>query len=78
MTKYSTFNQQEKKETKKTVFNKVVADGGIVEEADKTPEEYNNVVLLGYDKDFGDTFMAWNDNDKDVLIIFFGEKGDEF
>jgi hypothetical protein len=76
-TKYTSLIQ-ERKEVKKTVFNKIVNSKLEIEEAISTPEQYNNVLYLGKDKDYGDVFKAWDNNTDENFTIFFGVKGDEF
>ena len=77
MTKYSTLNS-EKQMGKKTVFTCCVEEGfTVVECRNEEPDEWDNVLYLGNDGDYGDVFKAWNSNSSHFMI-YFGEKGDEF
>lgn len=66
-----------KKEPKKTVFNQSVRDNFTVAPAIDQPNEYKNVMFIRHDVDYGDVFIAWDDNPNDFTILF-GEAGDEF
>ena len=68
---------EEKKVVKKTEFKKVLMDSGICD-AEHTPNDWDNVKHLFFDKFFGDVFKCWDDDDEDGFTLFFGEKGDEF
>ena len=69
---------ENKKESKKTVFKKYITSNSSVEKAISEPSCYDNVLHIGYDKDYGDVFKAWNDNSPNDFVIYFGAKGDEF
>lgn len=65
------------KSEKKTVFKFIVdANLEVLELTNIEPEDYENVLFLGYDTDYGDVFKCWNN--PSVFAIIFGEKGDEF
>ena len=49
-----------------------------VEKTSDKPENYDNVLHIGKDVDYGDVFKVWNNSNPNDFIIFFGEKGDEF
>lgn len=76
MTKFMTLDGK-KKEGKKTVFNYIVGGTLEIEGAYLQPSDYNNVLFLGHDNQYGDVFRAWNNYDEEFTICF-GEKGDEF
>ena len=78
MTKFKTLNSN-KKEKKETVFTHYVDTGKTIEKTDiDEPEQWKNVLHIGYDDDYGDVFKAWNEDDQNEFVIFFGQKGDEF
>ena len=63
---------------KKTVFTRYVEDDStVVECSNEEPSDWDNVLYLGNDRDYGDVFKAWN-SDGRYFMIYFGEKGDEF
>ena len=65
------------KTEQKTVFKKMVGADFEMEKIEcLTPDDYDNVLYLGYDEDYGDVFKCWN-HESDFAIIF-GEKGNEF
>lgn len=66
-----------KKEPKKTVFNKSVRDNFTVAQTVDQPYEYENVMFIRHDENYGDVFIAWDDNPNDFTLLF-GEAGDEF
>lgn len=67
-----------KKEVKKTVFTHFVNAKKEIKDAKVQPEKYDNVEFLFHDKDYGDVFKVWdNDNQSDYRMLFFGAKGDE-
>lgn len=75
-TKY--INLDSKTKSKKTVFTKAVSKDltGIVDTSAK-PEDFENVLHIGYDSKYGDVFKCWNIHEH-IFLIFFGTKGDEF
>ena len=77
MTKFKTL-QQSKPKNKTTFDTFLVNKRRITTQAVANPTEYDNVLYIGYSQSYGDVFKAWNDNDEDNFIIYFGKKGDEF
>jgi len=77
MTKYSTLDNK-KKEGKKTVFNNCVDEHLKIVSYKTSPHNWDNVLHIGFDEDYGDVFKVWDDSDENTFIIAFGEKGDEF
>lgn len=75
MTKYSTLNN--KKKGKKTVFKRAVNTTLQISDTQVTPQDYKNVLHLGYDMNYKDVFKCWDENPNSFVIVF-GEKGDEF
>ena len=76
-TNFLTLNKIVKTE-KKTVFNKIVTYNLKIEDIEiTTPDDYLNVLHLGYDGEYGDVFKCWSEDENDFSIIF-GEKGNEF
>ena len=70
---------KKQKENKKTIFTHIVEfDKKIKETSFNKPEDYENVLYIGYDNDYGDVFKVWNEEEENNFIIFFGTKGDEF
>ncbi len=65
------------KESKITVFSQSLSDNFTVAPAVNQPYEYENVMFIRHDEDYGDVFIAWDDNPNDFMI-FFGTAGDEF
>lgn len=64
-----------KKETEfKLLIN--IHDGPV--SAFKEPSDYDNVLFIGHDIQYGDVFKAWNTNSQNIFTLYFGEKGDEF
>ena len=80
MTKFKVLQDDNSKEEKKTVFNHIVSHNGLTdyEVALTKPEEWDNVLHLGFDSIYGDVFKVWNDTDNSDFTLYFGEKGDEF
>ena len=77
MTKFISIEKdtQEKKETVFTKHydfnrNEFVDTKGV-------PEDWDNVVYLGYKRDVGDMFKCSDFKNKDKFNIFIGTKGDE-
>ena len=68
--------QPVKKQTKFTHY--VDKDKQISSTPLVTPSEYDNVLHIGTDEEYGDVFKAWDDGEKNNFIIYFGVKGDEF
>jgi len=61
-----------------TVFEKRLNPDGILEEADSEPNEWLNVMWLGFYSDtLTDMFKCWDDDPND-FYIYFGKKGNEF
>lgn len=72
----------EKKKPKKTVFKKIVGFnpiiGAFIEDTNDRPKEWQNVMHLWKDKDYGDVFRCFDDANGSDSTIYFGEAGDEF
>lgn len=78
MTKFSTLDRK-KKEVKKTTFRYYINENLEIGASRTTPESWDNVLHIGYDRVYGDVFKVWSDHhEEDTFIIMFGEKGDEF
>ena len=78
-TKFITLNGDLKTINKKTVFTKGInGDFSITNEICLQPKDWDNVLYLGHDKDYGDVFKAWDDGNEEDFVLFFGKKGDEF
>ena len=76
-TNYLTLDKMVKTE-QKTVFKKIVTYDFKIKEIEwTTPQDYDNVLYLGHDGDYGDVFKCWSEDENDFAIIF-GEKGNEF
>jgi hypothetical protein len=75
-TNFMTLNGQ-KSEKKETVFTHCVNGNMDISKAALEPKNYENVLHIGYDNNYGDTFKVWNNNENE-FIIYFGTKGDEF
>lgn len=76
-TKYTSLDKEEK-EFKKTVFNKFISNDLKIKNTICEPQSFENVLYLGYDKEYGDVFKAWDNKENNRFTIFFGIKGDEF
>ena len=76
MTKFTTLNGT-KKEGKKTEFTHYVYSKMEITETISKPKDWDNVLHIGYDVEYGHVFKAWDDNDK-TFALYFGIKGDEF
>jgi len=76
-TKFMTLNEGKTKVENTTSFDKQLWNGRI-EISEYTPDNFDNVLFLGNDGDYGDVFKAWNNESPEAFWIFFGEKGDEF
>ena len=81
MTKFMNFNPDKPNPGKKStrfIYEIATANPPIVEETERSPENFDNVVHLYYDKSLEfDVFMAWNEDITNAWI-FYGTKGDEF
>lgn len=78
MTNYIRLDGNKKKEPKETIFLKYVEANRAPNEPISKPKSFDNVLHLGHDKNYGDVFKAWNDNDHDNFSLYFGVAGDEF
>lgn len=66
------------KEDEKTVFDKCLYSDGSLKDADTKPNDWLNVMWLGFYSDtLGDMFKCWDD-DPNCFTIYFGKKGNEF
>lgn len=61
---------------KPTVFTHVLEGNKKVSESEVGPNNYSNILHIGFDYQYGDVFKCWNDNPNDFTITF-GVKGDE-
>ena len=80
MTKFRRINLEksnDKKCPKKTVFNNYVTSYLNIASAKIPPDDYEVVIHIGMDRQYGDVFVAYND-DPNKFFIYFGEAGDEF
>ena len=77
MTKYLTINGHEPKGERETQFRKAI-ELDRIETAGADPENWDNVMWLGYNSVYGDVFKAWDNGSEDDFCIYFGIKGDEF
>ena len=79
MTKFRRINleQSNKKHPKKTVFNHYVTSYLNIASAKNPPDDYEVVIHIGTDKEYGDVFIVYDDS-PDRFTIYFGEAGDEF
>lgn len=77
MTKFLTLQTLAIKEKKETKFQFFINSEMNVQECQNEPNDFKNVLWIGYDIGYGDVFKAWNDNEND-FVIYIGEKGDEF
>ena len=76
MTKYTSI--EDSKEVVKTEFYKCLGDDLIAFSASGKPSNYDYVQYIGSDKDYGDVFKVWNEDNEGSFTIYFGKKGDEF
>lgn len=83
-TKFMTLDNigKERKIKNSTIFKYTVGnDNGIPKITTTTlrPNSFNNLLFIGYDSAMDlHVFKAWDDDEEDSHIIFYGIKGDEF
>ncbi len=80
MTNFRRINLEEEIEIikpKGTIFYNSVNSQLEITTAVLSPEEYENVIHIGEDINYGDVFIAYDDDPND-FTVFFGEAGDEF
>lgn len=77
-TKYMTLDKTQNPEGKRTVFENIVEVDSATNVDGLDTDDYDNVLFLGHDQQYGDVFKAWNDAEPDDFTLFFGAKGDEF
>jgi len=66
------------KVNEETVFKKFLCSNGNLADSDTEPNNWLNVMWLGFYSDtLGDMFKCWDD-DPNCFTIYFGKKGDEF
>jgi hypothetical protein len=70
-------NTKNKKDVKKTVFNRKVSMDSVSETV-ALPVDFDNVEFIRNSVVYGDIFFAWYEEDENDFTIFFGERGDEF
>lgn len=79
MTKYLKMESNEKKENRKTVFEKMVYSSSVGSPImGELPEDWDNVMHLYDDREYGSVFLAWDNGGEDDRTIYFGKKGNEF
>ena len=67
------------KEPVKTMFNFHLTRKMVITITDESPDSYDNVLLIGVDKDYGAIFKCWDNNiSSDNFALYFGTAGDEF
>ena len=69
-------NLGNKSSSKKTEFTKFITIKGVIASS-FSPTNFINVIHIGSDCDYGDVFVAY-DNDPKNFRLFFGVAGDEF
>ena len=75
MTKFSTIADKPKNET---VFTRVVDSSFNIRKAGNEARDFENVVFIGHDRNYGDVFKAYNNGKENDFCLFFGDAGDEF
>ena len=66
-------------EKKQTVFTHYVDDEGIIRKCSNGYKvDYDNILYIGTDKYYGDTFKCWDDGSENDFVINFGVRGDKF
>jgi hypothetical protein len=80
MTKFINLGQlpEEQNKKRKTVFTHILEYDKEMIECDGEAEDYDVVMFLGHDDNYGDVFKASNDNSPNIFTILLGIKGDEF
>ena len=76
MTKFSSLVSLNK-DKKETVFTYFLNADKKIQKAEFVPSNFENVLHIGYDPDYGDVFKCW-DNYEENFTLYFGTKGDEF
>lgn len=69
-------SEDKKKQFKPTVFTHAIDDDKSLAKTNYTASDFDFVIWLGYDSQYGDVFKAWNEN-CNYFTIYFGVKGDE-
>jgi len=77
MTKYIDLSSTKTESPKETEFKKCLDEDLEIGDAMASPNRYDNVAFIGHDKEYGDVFKCWDDDEND-FTLFFGTKGDEF
>lgn len=78
MTKFSKKFGEVKKESRQTVFKKVIDSDFTINEAVDNPSDYENINWVGHDQLYGDVFFCYDNDKENNFVIFFGTAGDEF
>lgn len=65
------------KKSNKTIFKFKVGTTKI-DVSEFKPEDFEIVMFIYHDEEYGDVFLAWDEGEEEQRILFFGEKGDEF
>lgn len=76
-TNFLTLERKKKKEKKETIFTHFINSHREIKRTSYIATDFENVMLIGRDKVYGDIFKCW-DNDPNEFLIFFGTAGDEF
>lgn len=63
---------------KQTVFNQALYNNLQTNPTNDTPSDWEYVLFIGHDTQYGDVFKVWNNDEEDNFTLMFGEKGDEF
>lgn len=66
-----------KKEPKRKTEFKIYLSNNNPVLTDLQPTAYQNVLFVRHSNDYGDLFIAWDDNENE-FATYFGTKGDEF
>jgi hypothetical protein len=78
MVKFRCINEKIEENTFRNTKLKKLVDTNmkVVDTVFTEPKDFKELIFLGNDKSYGDTFLGIKQNDE--IWILFGEKGDEF
>ena len=76
MTKFTSLENREVKV--KTKFTHAIVNKKVIEVTEARPSDYDNVLHIGKDEEYGDVFKCWNDKWETTFVLLFGVKGNEF
>ena len=62
---------------KKTQFTRELNNKMLCTTTTDTPDMFAYVEHIGFNVDYGDLFLAWQDN-RNEAVLYIGTKGDEF